>query len=108
MNSTNQELEMNLESGYVFIPIPDSSIEMGPAWEYAAVIQITTASISFIASAAMIISIARNRENLQKSPYIRLIFSLGIADLIQSLLFVIGPFTPPSSFVPAHWAIGNQ
>ncbi|GFH44272.1 predicted protein [Chaetoceros tenuissimus] len=108
MNSTNQELEFNLKSGYVFIPIPDSSIEKGQAWEYAAAIQITTASISFIASAAMIISIARNRENLQQSPYIRLIFSLGIADLIQSLLFIIGPFTPPSSFVPAHWAIGNQ
>lgn len=104
MNSTNQELP----TGYVFIPIPETSIEKGPAWEYAAAIQITTASISFIASAAMVISIARNRENLQQSPYIRLIFSLGLADLIQSLLFIIGPFTPPSSFVPAHWAIGNQ
>jgi len=76
-------------------------------WYSIASVQITTASISFIASLAVAVSIWRT-GGLSHGPYTRLIFSISAADILQSFALITGPFAPPASVPEAFWSIGNQ
>jgi len=76
-------------------------------WYSIASVQITTASISFIASLVVAVSIWR-AGGLSHGPYTRLIFSISTADILQSLAFITGPFAIPASVPEAFWSIGNQ
>ncbi|GFH55560.1 predicted protein [Chaetoceros tenuissimus] len=89
------------KAGYMWIPY---STDM-TLWQTIASSQITTSSMSIIASLAIITSIIKT--NSLKTPYARLIFSLSIADVLHSVPFMLGPFIPPKTFHPAEWAIGN-
>ena len=72
--------------------------------------QITTASISFIASLVVAVSLlVGGAGGLRNGPYKRIIFAISVADMMQSLSLIVGPFAPPTSssrFAP--WAMGNQ
>jgi len=70
-------------------------------------IQITAASISFIASLAVAVSVGTVSIRKKSSPYKRIILCVSVADIIQSLSLIIGPFTPPAS-IAAIWSKGNQ
>jgi hypothetical protein len=72
------------------------------AYQYP--IQITAASLSLIASTAIVIMIKIGKLS---SPYRRIIFSIGAADVIQSMAMVAGPFSPPKGDRFAPWAVGN-
>jgi hypothetical protein len=76
-------------------------------WTSLAFVQITTASISFIASLAVAVSIWR-AGGLSNGPHTRIIFSISVADILQSFALIIGPFVPPESVPEAYWSIGNQ
>ena len=76
-------------------------------WNSIASVQITTASISLIASLSVAVSIWR-AGGLSHGPYTRLIFSISAADILQSLALITGPFAPPTSVPEAFWSIGNQ
>jgi len=76
-------------------------------WYSIAAVQTTTASISFIASVAVAVSIWR-AGGLSHGPYTRLIFSISAADILQSFALIAGPFAPPASVPEAFWSIGNQ
>lgn len=65
-------------------------------------LQITTGSLSFIASLTIVIMIKRASLS---TPYRRLIFGLSFADLLQSFAMVTGPFASPPGVYP--WAVGN-
>ncbi len=43
-----------------------------------------------------------------QTPYRRLIFSLSVTDIIQSLSILLGPFLSPSDQLLAHWGLGNK
>lgn len=88
-------------AGYMWIPY-DADMSL---WSTIASSQITTSSMSIVASLAIITSIIKT--NSLKTPYARLIFSLSIADVLHSVPFMLGPFIPPKTFYPAEWAIGN-
>jgi hypothetical protein len=75
-------------------------------WRALASIQITTASLSFIASLAVAVSIGT--VGLRDGPYKRIIFSLSAADIIQSFALIVGPFAPPASSVVGPWSVGNE
>lgn len=70
-------------------------------------IQITTASISFISSVAVAVSVWRAGLG-NNGPYTRLIFSISVGDILRSLALIVGPFAPPASVPQARWSIGNQ
>ena len=100
-------------------------------WKIRFIAQITTASISFIASTSMALMIARSKPSagvqhdnrirvnrntshessdfaLVSSPYHRIIFGLSIADMFHSLAMITGPFMAvQAANTPAKWAIGN-
>ena len=71
------------------------------------IIQLTTASISVIASATIAIMIQRLASGGLSTPYRRLIFCLSCADLIQSSALVVGPLAPPTGTPQSPWAHGN-
>ncbi len=71
-----------------------------------AIPQLSTAFLSFVASTAMAIMIARTGPGLSV-PYRRIIFGLSMADIFQSLGFLFGPISLPSS-IPYSLGIGND
>jgi len=77
-------------------------------WISIASVQITAASISFIASLAVAISIWRAGGLTSNGPHTRIIFSISVADILQSFALITGPFVPPESVTEAFWSIGNQ
>ena len=75
-------------------------------WNSTASAQITAASISFIASLAVVTSVGAT--GLKLGPYKRFIFIISVADILQSFAVMVGPFAPPASTPQALWSIGNQ
>jgi hypothetical protein len=66
-----------------------------------------TASISFVASTTIAFVILKMPHGLSSS-YRRIILCLSIADMIQSLSIILGPFAVPQDTPDAFlWAIGN-
>ncbi len=45
---------------------------------------------------------------LSSSPYHRIIFGLGLSDLLQSLSLALGPFASPRNGTQVNWSIGNN
>lgn len=70
------------------------------------VVQICTSSISLIGSSTIAIMIFTSPTGLS-TPYKRIIFGLSIADIMQSLALVTGPFSPPSKTPQSPWSIGS-
>ena len=50
--------------------------------------------------------ITRSNQRFE-SPYHRIMFGLGLCDLLQSLAIMAGPFASPKGTLLAVWAIGN-
>jgi hypothetical protein len=69
-------------------------------------IQICTASVSLVASAVIIVMILVSPNKLT-SPYRRLIFGMSMADVLQSLALVTGPFAIPVGTINAPFGTGN-
>mmetsp|Transcript_16197 Transcript_16197/g.30622 ORF Transcript_16197/g.30622 Transcript_16197/m.30622 type:complete len:450 (+) Transcript_16197:57-1406(+) len=69
-------------------------------------VQICTGSISFLASLAMATSIQFSKRKLS-TPYRRLVYGLCVADIIQSISIITGPFAPPAETPHGFWARGN-
>lgn len=75
------------------------------AWKAAnIIIQVTTASMSLVASTIIVVMIFRAGLT---SPYRRLIFSMSFADIFQSLALLTGPFSSPRGTIVAPWAVGS-
>ncbi len=74
-------------------------------WLEMVIYQITSASISFAASALIVTFIAINGLN---TPYRRIIFGLSISDMCLSFAILAGPFLTLSDLPEARWGIGNQ
>ena len=70
-------------------------------------IQITSASVSFFASFAMVMIVARSAHGLS-SPQSRIFFGLCSSNAIQSLALITGPFSPPKSSTSSQWNAGNK
>ena len=64
------------------------------------------ASISFVASTTIAFVILKMPHGLSSS-YRRIILCLSIADVIQSLSIILGPFAVPQDTPDSIWAIGN-
>ena len=79
---------------------------MAEIWKAMASIQISAASLSFIAS--LVVALSIGSVGLRDGPYKRIIFSLSVADIMQSFGMIVGPFAPPASATQALWSIGNQ
>ena len=69
-------------------------------------VQIATSSISLISSSTIAGMICTSPRRLT-SPYRRIIFGLSIADIVQSLAILTGPFAIPKGTIAAPWSIGN-
>ena len=65
-----------------------------------------TASISFIASTTIAFVILQMPHGLSSS-YRRILLCLSIADVIQSISIILGPFAVPQDTPDSIWAIGN-
>jgi hypothetical protein len=65
-----------------------------------------TASISFVGSTTIAFVIIKMPHGLSSS-YRRIILCLSIADVIQSLSIILGPFAVPQDTPDSIWAIGN-
>jgi len=78
----------------------------GRLWISIASAQISAASISFMASLAVVASVGTS--GLKIGPYKRIIFIISVADILQSFSLAVGPFAPPVSTPQAFWSIGNQ
>ncbi len=74
-------------------------------WKEIVSYQITSGSISFVASSLIVIFIALNGLN---KPYRRIIFGLSVSDMCQSFGIFAGPFLATSDAPQAHWGIGND
>jgi len=79
-------------------------------WTTLASIQLTSASLSFVASSAIAIMIARRPKGAGglSSPYRRIIFGLSVSHILQSFALIVGPFAVPSSVRQALWGHGNH
>ena len=104
----NQTLP-DIPSHYEWVSTPQNFYSE-KEWITSASIQIVSASVSMIASTAMLISIiSHHKEVLKKSPYFRLILSLAFSDMIYSFSFILGPFDVPKSYkAMGLWATGND
>lgn len=69
-------------------------------------IQLTTSTISCIASSTIAYMISRSGHGLH-SPYRRIIFGLSCADILSSLGFMTGPMLVPRDEKGVNWTIGG-
>lgn len=69
-------------------------------------VQISTASISLLASLIIILMIYISPKRLS-SPYRRIIFAVSVADVIQSLALLTGPFSIMEDTPKSLWASGS-
>lgn len=89
-------------------------------WKLDATYSMTAASMSFTASSILAFAMARSttpasggREGETRSPLLkssvwhRIIFGVSVADIIQSLGILTGPFSVPSDVPQALWSLGN-
>mmetsp|Transcript_13599 Transcript_13599/g.25548 ORF Transcript_13599/g.25548 Transcript_13599/m.25548 type:complete len:506 (+) Transcript_13599:419-1936(+) len=70
------------------------------------IVQMSTSSISLMGSLTVATMILTSPTGLS-SPYKRIIFGMSIADILQSMSLLTGPFSPPRGTPQAPWAIGN-
>ncbi len=82
------------------------SANVPPSFKSLAITQMSTAFVSFVASAAMAATIAWTGNGLSV-PYRRIIFGLSICDIAQSLGLLLGPLSVPSD-IPNCWGQGNS
>jgi len=73
-------------------------------FQHSFLIQIISASTSFLASLVIMIMIKRATLT---TPYRRLIFGLSTADFIHSVGMITGPYAPPKGLSTCPWAVGN-
>ena len=66
-----------------------------------------TGSISLIGSSTISVMILKSPDKLS-TPFRRLIFGLSVADVIQSLAMVLGPFSLPKDMDGVLWSNGNR
>ena len=66
----------------------------------------TASSISLLFSTSLLLIVLASSDGLQ-SPYSRIIFFLGIGDVISSLAFILAPHLLPVGATHAVWAKGN-
>ncbi len=64
---------------------------------YLNIFQVSTATTSFLASSAVAFSITCLGNTGLSTPYRRIIFGLGVADMFQSFAFMTGPLAVPPS-----------
>ena len=105
-------------------------MQQNKMWRVLAACQISTASVSFVASSIVAIMVARSRKRtnssaaggrggsssinysttfvLAHSPYHRIIFGLSISDILQSFAILSGPFLSPAYVPQALWGAGNN
>lgn len=85
-------------------------------WKLVTICMVVSASMSFLASSIMTIQIARSKTTgsdgvtkptLFTSPYHRIIFGIGVSDIMQSFAIFSGPFAVPTYVSQALWAAGN-
>ena len=76
-------------------------------WHTSAALQVSSGAVSFICSSCLAYMIKANNKGL-KNPYRRLIFAISVADMMQSLSIVLGPFINDAAVPQALWAIGNK
>lgn len=69
-------------------------------------IQLTTSTISCIASSTIAFMISRSEHGLHL-PYRRIIFGLSCADILSSLGFMTGPMLVPRDEKGVNWTIGG-
>ena len=82
-------------------------------WKFLAITQMSSASVSFIASSVTAVMILRSQtscgeSSLKSSPYHRIIFGLSVSDLLQSFALITGPFAAPAPVPQALWGVGNS
>jgi hypothetical protein len=78
-------------------------------WKAIATVQISTASVSLVASLAVAVSVgAGGGLTSNTGAYKRIIFNISIADIIQSISLIVGPFAPPAEVRQAAWSVGNK
>ncbi|GFH52696.1 hypothetical protein CTEN210_09172 [Chaetoceros tenuissimus] len=77
-------------------------------WHTSAALQVSSGAVSFICSSSLAYMIKANKEKGLKNPYRRLIFAISVADMMQSLSIVLGPFINDAAVSQARWAIGNE
>jgi hypothetical protein len=79
---------------------------MSSSFSYLYPLQVYTASISLVASLVIIIMILVSPNKLT-TPYRRIIFGMSMADVLQSLALITGPFAIPADTTQAPWSSGN-
>ena len=71
-------------------------------------IQMSTSTISFVASSAILIMILmRSNRDALSTPYRRLIFGLSLGDILASLGLMLGPISTPTDTPDSFFSMGN-
>ena len=105
-------------------------MQQNKMWRVFIACQISTASVSFVASSIVAIMVARSRKRtnssaaggrgdnssrnyattfvLAHSPYHRIIFGISVSDILQSFAILSGPFLSPTYAPQALWGAGND
>ncbi|GFH52561.1 hypothetical protein CTEN210_09037 [Chaetoceros tenuissimus] len=76
-------------------------------WIKSAALQVSSGAVSFICSSTLAYYMIKFKRNGLQTPYRRLIFAISVADMMQSISIVLGPFFNDSTVPQAFWAIGN-
>lgn len=76
-------------------------------WQTSAALQISSGSVSFLCSSALVACIIKTKNNGLHTPYKRLIFAISAADMLQSMFTILGPFLNLSTVPQAFWGVGN-
>ena len=66
------------------------------------------ASISFMASSTIATVLLAKQRKGPLGPYRRIVLSLSVADIIQSMCIIAGPFAVKRGSMNAYWAIGTE
>lgn len=85
---------------------PENPVSMISSPQEKHIVQMSTSSISLMGSLTVATMILTSPTGLS-SPYKRIIFGLSIADILQSISLLTGPFSPPRGTPQSPWAIGN-
>ena len=87
-------------------------MQQNKMWRVLTACQISSASLSLVASSIVAFMVARSRKRtnsiLVHSPYHRIIFGLSISDILQSFAMLSGPFLSPAYAPQALWGVGNK
>ncbi len=84
---------------------------MNKLWMASIISQVSTGSVSFLASTSIAVMIARKTPSGGgglSTPYRRLIFGISVADMFQSFAVMTGPWATPGDDSHAYWGIGND